>query len=294
VPLRPFRAVRRLFGPTVLGTLLATAVLSLTGSGTAEAATTPSAPRAMWVWNQPTAKNLVTFAQSRGISELFVSVPADLPTSARLTWVRSVSKLAAPAGIRLQALGGEPGWIDDPAAAVAWERAALSTGLFSGVHADLEPWQHRAWDTDRAAVVRGYLDVLDRLQSASAVPLEADVSFWLWTLGTDDGTPLDAAVLARVDKVTVMSYRNTVAGPDSITDIGARTLATAASAGKPARLAVETNYLGGDPVAVKQTFHGWTETAVNSALAQVDGVEAGSAAYAGTAVHDYVGYEALR
>jgi hypothetical protein len=291
----------------VLGALLAAAVLSLTGAGAAAAAQ-PAArtgapvagsaqsawPRGMWVWNQPTPKTLVTFAQARGITELFVSVPNNLPTSARLTWVKSVSKLAVPAGIRLQALGGDPGWIDDPAAAVAWQDAALSTGLFSGVHVDIEPWQRGDWNTDRARVVTGYLDTCDRLQAATTLPLEADVPFWLWTLNNADGTAVDAAVLARVDKATVMSYRNTVTGADSITDIAARTLDAGVSAGKPVRLAVETTNLGSDPVSAKQTFFGTTEAAVNTALDQVDAAESGEASYAGMAVHDYAGYDALR
>ena len=291
----------------MLGSLLTATVLRRTGAGAASAAqpaartggpVTGSAQsawaRGMWVWNQPTPKNLVAFAQARGITELFVSVPNNLPTSARLTWVRSVSKLAAPAGIRLQALGGDPGWIDDPAAAVAWQDAALSTGLFSGVHVDLEPWQRADWNTDQARVVAGYLDSYDRLQAATALPLEADVPFWLWTLSTADGTAVDAAVLARVDKVTVMSYRDTVTGADSITDIAARTLAAGVTVGRPVRLAVETNDLGSDPVSAKQTFYGGTEAAVNTALDQVDAAESGVASYAGMAVHDYTGYSALR
>ena len=302
---RPLPARRRLLGPAVLGVLLAAAVLGLTGSGAAAAAqaatrsggtasTQPAGGRGLWVWNQPTAKTLVSFAQSRGITELFVSVPADLPASPRLTWVKAVSKLAVPAGIQLQALGGDPGWVDDPAAAVAWQDAALSTGLFSGVHVDIEPWQRADWSTDQARVLAGYLDTYDRLQAATALPLEADVPFWLWTLATADGTPVDAAVLARVDQVTVMSYRDTVTGADSITDVAARTLAAGVTAGKPVRLAVETNDLGSDPVAAKQTFYGTTEAAVNTALDQVDAAEAGVSSYAGMAVHDYAGYAALR
>ena len=302
---RPLPALRRLLGPAVLGVLLAAAVLGLTGSGAAAAAQAatrsggtasaqPAGGRGLWVWNQPTAKTLVSFAQSRGITELFVSVPDNLPASPRLTWVKAVSKLAVPAGIRLQALGGDPGWVDDPAAAVAWQDAALSTGLFSGVHVDIEPWQRADWSTDQARVLAGYLDTYDRLQAATTLPLEADVPFWLWTLATADGTPVDAAVLARVDQVTVMSYRDTVTGPDSITDVAARTLAAGVTAGKPVRLAVETNDLGSDPVAAKQTYYGATEAAVNTALDQVDAAEAGVPSYAGMAVHDYAGYAALR
>jgi hypothetical protein len=288
----------------VLGALLAAAVLSLTGVPAAAAqpaartgtpaAAQPARARGMWVWNQPTPKTLVAFAQARGITELFVSVPNDLPSSARLTWVRSLSRLAVPAGIRLQALGGDPGWIDAPAAAVAWQDAALSTGLFSGVHVDIEPWQRPDWANDQARDVAGYLDTFDRLQAATTLPLEADVPFWLWTLSTADGTRVDAAVLARVDKVTVMSYRDTVSGADSITDVAARTLDAGLTAGKPVRLAVETSDLGSDPVSAKQTFYGSTEAAVNAALDQVDAAEAGGGSYAGMAVHDYAGYDALR
>jgi len=57
---------------------------------------------------------------------------------------------------------------------------------------------------------------------------------------------------------------------------------------------VETNFLGSDAVSAKQTFYGRTEAAVNTALGQIDTAEAGSPGYAGLAVHDYAGYDALR
>jgi hypothetical protein len=312
---RPLPLLRRALAPAVLGAVLAAGVLTVAGSGAAEAASPGARPaasrtlaparatlartgsdapaRGMWVWTQPSAKTLVSFARTRGVTDLFVSVPPRLPSSSRLAWVRSVASLAGPAGIRLQALGGDPGWVDDPDAAVAWERAALSTGLFAGAHVDVEPWARADWDTDRTRVVAGYLAVLDRLQAATTLPLEADVPFWLWTLDAADGRPLDAAVLRRVDRATVMSYRNTVTGPDSITDVAARTVATAGALGTPVRLAVETQRLGSDPVSLKQTFFGSTEAKVNAALGAVDAAEAGVPTYAGTAVHDYAGYTAL-
>ena len=287
----------------MLGALLAAAVLSLTGAGAASAAqpaartgapVTGSAQsawaRGMWVWNQPTPKNLVAFAQARGITELFVSVPNNLPTSARLTWVKSVEQARRPRGDPAAGARGRPGLDRRPgrggglAGRGAVDRAVLRRARRH------RAWQRADWDTDQARVVAGYLDTYDRLQAATTLPLEADVPFWLWTLGTADGTAVDAAVLARVDKVTVMSYRDTVTGADSITDIAARTLAAGVTAGKPVRLAVETNNLGSDPVSAKQTFYGSTEAAVNTALDQVDAAESGVASYAGMAVHDYAGY----
>ena len=282
--LRTSHALRTLAAATVA---LASVLLA---HPPAEAATPE---RAMWVWTQPPAKTLVSFAKRHSAQDLFLSVPPNLPSSSALSWVRSVSKAARGTGIRLHALGGDPGWIDDPAAALAWQEAALSTGLFTGSHVDVEPWGHPAWDTDRAGTVARYLDLLGALEASTALPVEADVAFWLHTVGTDEGRSLDAAVLDRVDAVTIMSYRNTVTGADSITDVGATTLATAAAAGKPARLAVETRYLGDDAISRKQTFYGQSDVDLATALQQVDAAEAGSPSYAGISVHDYAGWDAL-
>ncbi len=291
------RALERALVAVVAGVLVATVALAdLTVSGgSAEAAVRlrPTHPRALWVWSRPDPAELVGFARRRGVRDLFVAVPADLGHSDALSWVRAVRDLARPAGISLQALGGDPGWVDHPDVAVAWARDALTTGLFSGVHLDIEPWTTPAWSQDRGAVVHGFLRTLTAVQRAVTAPVEADVAFWLWTVRTHDGTPLDRAVVDRVDAVTVMSYRRSVTGPDGIVAVAARTVAAAQSAGRPVRLAVETNDLGSDPVARKQTFHGGDEASLDTALTAVDTAESGHPGYAGVAIEDYDGYRAL-
>ncbi|RYP81867.1 hypothetical protein EKO23_22865 [Nocardioides guangzhouensis] len=268
------------------------AALACTVSPGARAAA--PAQRAMWVWDRPQVKGLVAFATRNGVQDLFVSVPTDLPTSGQLPWFRTLRTQASAAGIRVHALGSETTWIDDHAAALRWQAAALGTGLFDGVHLDVEPWLHPDWDgPGRDAVLGRYLDLLAASCGATALRCEADVAFWLDTVAVPEGR-LDDAVLTRVDAVTVMSYRNTATGPDSITAVGEAVLAAAARAGKPARLAVETNDLGPDPVARKQTFWGFTQAQLSTALAAVDAAEAGAPAYAGVAVQDRAGWEALR
>ncbi len=151
------------------------------------------------------------------MQDLFVSVPADLPTSGQLTWFRTLRTQTTAAGIRVHALGSETSWIDDVPAALRWQSAALGTGLFDGVHLDVEPWLHAAWGgAGQAAMLGRYLDLLDRLEAATPLRVEADIAFWLDQVTVAEGR-LDEAVLARVDAVTVMSYRTTVTGPDSIT-----------------------------------------------------------------------------
>ena len=282
--------MRRLL-PTSLAVLLLLPLLVLAGTTSAEAAT--PGKRATWVWTRPAAKTLVQWAVKHRVAELFVYVGPGVASSPDLKWVRSVSTQAHAAGIRVSALGGETTWIDTPAAALAWQRSALSTGLFDGVHVDVEPWTRTDWDSRRADVVAGYLEVLRQLATDTTLPLEADIAFWLHEVPTSTGTPLDEALMRIVDAVTVMSYRNTATGPDSITAVGAHELATAASAGIPCRLAVETNYLGPDPVSRKQTFHGLGRTALDNALAAVDSAEAGVSSYNGIAIHDYAGWRSL-
>ena len=86
-----------------------------------------------------------------------------------------------------------------------------------------------------------------------------------------------------------MSYRTTISGADR-SPRSAPPPSTPAPGPQPVRLAVETNYLGADPVSRKQTFWGSTQAQLTTALAAVDAAEAGSPWYAGMAVHDRAGW----
>ena len=155
----------------------------------------------MWVWGRPPVRALLQQADDAGVGDLFVWVPADLPHSPDLAWVQTLGRESEAAGIRLQALGAETDWIDDPASASAWQRAALSTGLFTGSHLDVEPWLHPGWDDDRARVVGRYLDLLQALADDTSEPVEVDLAFWLWMVQTPEG-PLDEAVLGCAESIT--------------------------------------------------------------------------------------------
>ena len=117
------------------------------------------------------------------------------------------------AAVRLHALGAETTWLDDPRAAVAWQRDALATGLFAGSHADLEPWQRPKWSSDREAVLTAYLVTLRALKvdaAASGHRLEADVAFWPWTLARAHApsTATGAAVCAWAEPAIKAAVKN--------------------------------------------------------------------------------------
>lgn len=249
----------------------------------------------MWVWCWSDAGSVVRFARTHAVGTLFVAVPADLTTSPSLTRVHALVTQARSAGLHVDALGGDPGWVDDPTWAVdRWLRPAVATGLFTGLHVDVEPWTTAAWTTRRSTTISAYLTLLDRLGSASGtLPLEIDIPFWFDRITARERSMLDREAMSRVSAVTLMAYRDTAVGTDGTLDVAAAGLAAAADQGRPARIGQETTRLGLDPTEVKQTFHGHTLTRMNDQLAQVDSGASAYETYAGVAIHDYTGFAAM-
>lgn len=285
----------------VTAALLALAVSSLVAAPAADASTTASVnrTRAMWVWDTSTPQATVDLAVSSGVGQLFVAVPPNLGTSSQLPDITTLSQRARAAGIRVDALGGDPTWVDNPGWVVTyWLKPAKSSGLFTGIHTDVEPYSLPAWTTDQSTVVSSYLTLLDKLKAnAGSYPIESDIPFWFGTIAAKSSSggasTLDREIMKRTAGVTVMAYRNTATGPDGTLDIASTALAAGASLGKPVRLGQETTYLGDTASEQKQTFFGWTRTDMETQLSLVDQGATAYATYAGLAIHDASGYAAM-
>lgn len=278
----------------LIGTLIMIATLVLPAAGTlagGKSRMTPAAPgtRAMWLWSDAPADAVVGWAATHGVREIFAYVGSDMATNGELPRLRDLKRRSDLAGVRLTALGGEPRWVTDHAAALAWQRAVVATGLFAGLHVDVEPYLLDRWSTDQAALVAGYLRMLERLRDGSRLPLEADVPFW-WGQLSLGGRNVATETLSRVAAVTVMSYRDTGTGPDSLYEVSQDWLSHGAAAGKRVRLGAETG-----PVAdcLKCTFAEEGATALGAALAQVDLATRTSPAFNGIAVHHYDAWRGL-
>ena len=260
----------------------------------ADRAARPAAARAMWVWDTSDPQKVVTLATSRGIGQLYAAVPPHVDASPKLAELQQLVALADAAGLRVDALGGDPGWVDNPAwVATNWLEPALSTGLFTGVHVDIEPYTTSAWTKNRKAVVKKYLATLDTLHAAAGgAPIEADIPFWFDEIAAN-GSTLDREIMRRTEAVTVMAYRNRADGTDGTIALASAEVAAGSLLGRPVRLGQETNFLGTDPTEAKQTFHGMTLTQMEAQLTLVRNAFAGSPAFAGLAIHDSLGYAAL-
>lgn len=276
-----------------------TTTTTTTTASTTVTTSATSDTRAMWVWDTSTPTATVDLAVSAGIDQLFVAVPPNLTTSSQLPAIRTLAERAKAAGIRVDALGGDPGWVDNPTWVVTyWLKPAKSSGLFTGIHVDIEPYSTLAWTSDQPTVVSKYLALLDKLKTnAGTYPIEADIPFWFNTIPASANggaaSSLDREIMKRTAGVTVMAYRNTASGPDGTLGISAAALTAGAALGKPVRLGQETTYLGNTPVDAKQTFYGWTRTNMETQLAQVNAGAAAYASYAGLAIHSASGYAAM-
>ncbi|GAB2684327.1 hypothetical protein [Thalassiella azotivora] len=250
------------------------------GSGTAPG-------RATWVWDRPDPAALSAFTADRGVTHLYVHT-APVVDAADLAWLTSLAGHAAAAGQELWALGGDPAWVTRPADAVAWQRAALATGLFAGSHVDVEPYALPGWSVprQRTSLVEGHLTLMATLQADSPLPLHADLPFWAHEVSAKKGTWADG-VLTRVDGVTAMSYRDSPAG---ILDVGAPLLERGAALGVPVQLAAETIPLADCPYC---TFAEEGAAALAAAVADVDAALVGHPSYAGLAVHHASAWMAL-
>lgn len=275
-------------GVTVAGQAMAAPLTAVDRAGR------PAAARAMWVWDTSDPQAVVTLATARGIGQLYAAVPPHVDTSPKLAELQQLVALADAAGLRVDALGGDPGWVDNPAWVVTnWLRPTLATGLFTGLHVDIEPYTTPAWTKNRKAVITKYLATLDTLRTAAAgTAIEADIPFWFDEVAAN-GSTLDLEIMRRSDAVAVMAYRNHADGPDGTIALASAEVAAGAQLGRPVRIGQETNVLGVDPTEVKQTFAGMTRTQMEVQLAAVTAAFSTSPTFAGLAIHDSRGYASL-
>jgi hypothetical protein len=267
----------------------ATALPGASSAGSAGLTAAPVNSRAMWLWGADPAAEVISWATRQNISEIFVYVAPTVLTDGGLARLQDLKERAVAQRIRLRALGGEADWVTDPAAALAWQRTVVRTGLFDGIHLDVEPYLTDGWTTDLQATETAYLKLLDRLRAASTLPLEVDVPFWFgqYTVGRKN---LADEVLRRVNGVTVMSYRDTATGPNSLLAVSQDWLARGRVAGKRVRLAAETGALAD---CLHCTFHEEGAAALRLELAKVDAATRQTAAFGGIAVHHYGAWRTL-
>lgn len=242
----------------------------------------------VWVWQSRPAEDLAAQVADLAVSRVFLFVGNADPEGDRN--LRRSVRLLHDAGVQVYALSGEPAWTFRHAAAVSWAHRALRLAPFDGLHLDVEPHALRHWKRDQQRLVADYLGLLDRL-APLAGPLGVDVQFAYGKIVTPGGSTFADDILSRVDEVTVMSYRDTAFGNNSLTEIATDWLERATAAETDVWLAAETNAVPDCPYC---TFYEEGQATMADVLASVDAwARPQFPTYRGLAIEDLDGWLAL-
>lgn len=264
--------------------------------------------KATWIWHTNLIASepdqIISFSKEQGVNLLYLQM--DL--SQKPEYYRPFIRKASEAGIDVHALGGSPQWgleANRPRilALVDWVLAYNQTAgeeeKFSGVHLDIEPYLLPQWKTDQASVVRQWKENVEayttHVQKDPRLEIGCDIPFWLDKVYLpDEAEPASAFskwLISKHDHVTIMSYRDRVEGPNSITALVTEEMGWADELGKSILLAVETKESHeGNHIS----FYEEGKRYMSLMLSRLSDLMSVHPSFKGTAIHSYEHWAVLK
>ena len=235
-------------------------------AGAAQPNQRPAPVRGMWIWQPAPVDDIVGWAAAHGVRDLFVGFPGG---TADLSWYRALRTRADRARLTMSALGGDPAWAldprrrrDGPTRPGGPTCSAACTSTSSRISCP-------TWGTgpgDRAAEVHGNAERAAGAAIAGGIRRAVLVCDEYRLSG---GNLADAVRRRAATRLTVLTYRNTVTGPNSLLEAYGRDMLTAgrAAGAWSIRVAIETQALAD---CAHCTYAGARQGAVTPALADID------------------------
>jgi hypothetical protein len=256
--------------------------------------------KATWIWDAKQIENqtdeMIEFAEKNDINLIYLHVePAAVAPETYRTFIEKANQ----AGIKVEALGGDPNWaltanrqsIDDLISWVkAFNRSAKSDERFSGIHVDIEPYLLPAWKEDQEEIVRQWLKNVSYLAAETKkdtdLAVGADLPFWIDSVkvpGSDE--KVSNWMVQRLDSITLMAYRNQALGQNGIVEIVEK-IVDDANVHKKGSVIVGVNIMKTMEGAHVSFYEEGTEE-MNNQLAILQEELSNNPAFAGSAIHDY-------
>lgn len=200
--------------------------------------------------------------------------------------LRSYVKAANKRGLAVEALAGDPRWMEPEVRYVNqiiqryvtdFNRGAKSAkAKLVATHFDIEPWGRSDWANNRVTLTRQFLDTIKdivayqkSLPAKDRVPVNVDLPFW-WDgttapksvkYGSRSASPtahvmrlLDPGAKSKVrNGVTVMAYRDSTSGPDGSVALASKEFSLAKQ--HKGRVKVSVAHEIGNVEPARITFH---------------------------------------
>jgi hypothetical protein len=279
------------------------------GAPSADAALAKDLRRHLWIWGNTVATSaaerdkLFAFAAKKGIGTLYLDAQGLVRNNKAA--VASFLDAAQAEGLAVELLFGAPEWalperhttpvgLVQDVLAVYQAQKEKGGAYPTSVQFDVEPYSLPLWETDKAAVAGGLLDMYGKVSAVLAgtpVGVTACVPRWFdaHTLARGGKTRLLSDWLADAsDRLTLMDYVDHAAG---IIAGAEHEIAYADSAGREVIVGVET-LPDLDPESV--TFAEEGEAAMESALAETAARYGARPSWFGIAIHHYATYTAMK
>jgi hypothetical protein len=275
--------------------------------------------RATWLWDTslittPEDRNSVLqFAKKMKLGRIYLQINRSIEPDCYRIFIHAASS----SGIQVHALDGAPDWIKPNkrqriAETVQWVKAFNAAASeaeerFTGIQLDIEPYSLAEWNYSRKTTVAQWLDALTEFaaeaKKETGLTASAALPFWLNELdvaggsrsktadlhgsSSDGNGSLIEAMLAPLDEVTLMTYRNQA---HALAEISSANLSLGDRLGKKIFVAVETNKTS-EPAYI--TFYSKGKMQLEQELASIDQLLGHHPSYAGIAIHDYSGWRSL-
>ncbi|MFE5318181.1 hypothetical protein ACFQ88_05675 [Paenibacillus sp. NPDC056579] len=293
----------RIWPKIVIVTLVLLSVAFITAWAALAAPLPSGKQKATWLWDTSlittiTGRNqIIQFVKNQQISRIYLQVNPDVPKNA----YRSMIKTAAENGIEVYALDGAPYWVLPEnrgriTSLIGWVKtynaSVAKNERFSGIQLDVEPYLLAEWSTDQSGMAKIWLDALtyfhDEMKKTPALSTSAALPFWLDSVLLSSGVALGEALIAKLDEVALMSYRDR---GDAVADLVKEELAWGDKYGKKVWLSLETNAVPDTPYI---TFYEEGKVEMDLQISRIDELVKAHPSYAGIAVHDYTGWRSLK
>lgn len=270
----------------------------------ASTAVAPALPAvsATWLWNTSLIASepgtVIAFARAQRVNTIYLQINYSVTTAQYAAFIGA----AHAAAIQVIALNGAPQWglASDQSDIQKWVEfvAAYNQSVpaderFAGLHVDIEPYLLSEWSSDPAAVISQWMANIQYFvataHSQAGLPASADLAFWLDSImvpGTAE--PLGHWMVSQLDQVTIMAYRTTATGSNSILQVAGNELADASALGKTAVIGVDITDSGS-----ATSFYTLGAQDMENQLAVVQQNLGNDRYYAGYSVNDFDVWSAL-
>lgn len=182
-----------------------------------------------WMWDFTdicfNPDRYVRFMYEKGITDLYLqfSMSAMFDNSMYKPLVKQLSQK----GIRVHATNGASSWVFNPQhlerfldSVHLYNTTCDIDEMFYGIHFDIEPYSLPEWKIDKENMTLHWENLIKTYVERSRLPVSAALPFWFHTLGDS----FVQTVLNNHDHIALMSYRNVVEGPNSLSSIVQPTL----------------------------------------------------------------------